>query len=291
MAQTEFAVWGPQGCRASVSVTFDNLGEACDINMGRWSASSPVGSHFTATRVLPQLLEDIDGLSITYFIESVNAQLYPDQMKALQAAGHEIGWHTWGHENWGRLPLTQKRTNLAQSLAALRTIGISPVGFRPPGGVADAPSLVLLREHGFTYCSPAASDPRVRVDEGLSILPFAWRHVDAYLIDPDLNEFRVAHGDRASPASADEWDRILNDGFDCALAARQHLTVIFHPYLFGADERLRQVMRRFLARLKAHDDVWLAPCCQVAEWVAPRISNSMAVDSTPLVQTPGGITN
>src|SRR5258706_7084923 len=141
MAQTELTAWGPQLRRASVSVTFDNLGEACDINMGRWPASSPVGSHFTATRVLPQLLEDIDGFSITYFIESVNAQLYPEQMKALQAAGHEIGWHTWGHENWGRLPFAQKRANLAQSVAALQAIGISPVGFRPPGGVADAPSL------------------------------------------------------------------------------------------------------------------------------------------------------
>jgi len=276
MAQTELAAWGPQGRRASVSVTFDNLGEACDINMGRWPASSLVGSHFTATRVLPQLLEDTDGLVITYFIESVNAQLYPDQMKALQDAGHEIGWHTWGHENWGRLPLAEKRTNLAQSLAALRAIGISPVGFRPPGGVADAPSLALLKDHGFTYCSPVANDTRIRLEEGLAILPFAWRHVDAYLIDPDLNDFRVTHGDRASPASADEWDRILNEGFDASLAAGKHLTVIFHPYLFGADERLWQVMRRFLARLKAHDDVWLAPCSEVAEWVAPRLSKQVA---------------
>jgi hypothetical protein len=36
MEQTEITTWGPQGRRASVSVTFDNLGEACDINMGRW---------------------------------------------------------------------------------------------------------------------------------------------------------------------------------------------------------------------------------------------------------------
>ncbi len=48
MEQTEITTWGPQGRRASVSVTFDNLGEACDINMGRWPAGSPVGSHFTA---------------------------------------------------------------------------------------------------------------------------------------------------------------------------------------------------------------------------------------------------
>jgi peptidoglycan/xylan/chitin deacetylase (PgdA/CDA1 family) len=282
MEQTEITTWGPQGRRASVSVTFDNLGEACDMNMGRWPAGSPVGSHFTANRVLLQLLEDVDGLSTTYFIESENARLYPDQMKSLQAAGHEIGWHTWKHENWGRLSLAQKRTNLAQSLAALRDINIPPVGFRPPGGVADAPSLALLKEHGFTYCSPVASDSSVRFEEGLTILPFAWRNVDAYLIDPDLNDFRVVHGDRASPSSAEEWEQILNDGFDATLAGREHLTVICHPYLFRADARLRQVMRRFIAKIKGHDDVWLAPCCQVVEWVAPRLTNRLAVDSTPL---------
>jgi peptidoglycan-N-acetylglucosamine deacetylase len=282
MALLESAAWGPQRRRACVCVTLDNLGEACDISMGRWPADSAIGGHFTATHVLPKLLEELDGLSITYFIESVNAERYPEQIKALQAAGHEIGWHTWGHENWGRLPLEQKRSNLAQSLAALRKIDVMPVGFRPPGGVADAPSLALLREHGFTYCSPVAGNAGVRLEEGLTILPFAWRHVDAYLIDPDLGDFRVAQGDRASPACADEWDRILNDGFDAALAGGEQLTVIFHPYLFGADENLWQVMHRFLARLKRNDDVWLTSCSELADWVAPRLADRTIADSTPL---------
>jgi hypothetical protein len=143
---------------------------------------------------------------------------------------------------------------------------ISPVGFRPSGGVVDGPSLALLKEQRFTYCSPVASDSSVRFKEEPTIIPFAWRHVDTYLIAPDLNHFRVAHGNRTSPVSAEEWEQILKDGFDATLAGREHVTVIFHPYLFGADERLWQVMRRFLARLRAQDDAWLALCSQVAEW-------------------------
>jgi hypothetical protein len=157
MEQTEITTWGPQGCRASVSVTFDNLGEACDINMGRRRANSPVGSHVTARRVLAQLIEDVEGLGISYFIESVNVRLYPEQMKSLQAAEHEIGWHTWHHENWGRLSHARKRSNLAHILAALRNINISPVGFRPPGGVTDPPSLTLLKEHGFKRATTSGS--------------------------------------------------------------------------------------------------------------------------------------
>jgi hypothetical protein len=77
----------------------------------------------------------------------------------------------------------------------------------------------------------------------------------------------------ARPATAAEWERILNDGFDAALASGEQLTVIFHPYLFGADERLRQVMRRFLVRIKAHNEVWLATCSELAEWVASSAAN------------------
>ncbi|REG51036.1 peptidoglycan/xylan/chitin deacetylase (PgdA/CDA1 family) [Paraburkholderia sp. BL6669N2] len=273
MALFESRAWGPQRRRACVCVTFDNLGEACDINMGRWPAANAVGRHFTATHVLPKLLEDLDGLRITYFIESVNALRYPEQMRAVKSAGHEVGWHTWGHENWSRMSLDEKRSNLEKSLAMLRTIDIFPVGFRPPGGLADAPSMALLRQHGFTYCSPVSSDPSVHLEEELTVLPFAWRYVDAYLIDPDLGDFRVAHGDMARPATATEWERILNDGFDAAHANGEQLTVIFHPYLFGADERLWQVMRRFLVRLKARDDVWLATCSELAEWVASSVAN------------------
>jgi len=279
MNKTGFFARGPAGKRASVSVSFDNLGEACDINMGRWSAADAVGYHYTATRVLPQLLAEIDGLRVTYFIEAVNVERYPAQLRALRDAGHEIGLHAWGHESWGRLTLDEQRSNLETSVAALRSIDVHPTGFRPPGGAIDADSLALLREHGFAYCSPASSDTQIRLQEGMVILPFAWRHVDAYLIDPDLAEFRAANGDRRTPVSADEWEQTVNHAFDEAVSAGQHLTVIFHPYLFGADERLWQVLSRFLRRVRASDDVWLASCREVAAWAKPLLSGTTAAAS------------
>jgi peptidoglycan/xylan/chitin deacetylase (PgdA/CDA1 family) len=280
MKETGFLVWGPASKRASLSVSFDNLGEACDINMGRWPAANPVGHHYTATRVLPRLLAELDGLRTSYFIEAVNAERYPAQLRALSDAGHEIGLHSWGHENWGRLTPDEQSLNLETSVAALRSIDIDPTGFRPPGGAIDADSLALLHANGFTYCSPVSGgDTQIRLQQGMVVLPFAWRHVDAYLIDPDLAEFRAANGDRDTPASADEWEQTVNHAFDEAVSAGQHLTVIFHPYLFGADERLWQVLSRFLRRVRASDDVWLASCREVAEWAKPFLSGTAATAS------------
>ena len=265
MSEFEREPWLPQGKRVSVSVTLDNLGEACDINMGRWPADARIGQHYTAVRVLPRLLDELEGVPFTYFVEAVNAERYPAQLQALRDAGPEVALHSWGHENWGRLTPDERRANLAKSVAALRSIGIEVSGFRPPGGAMDGGSLDLLRENGFTYCSPVSGDSRVRVERGLTVLPFAWRHVDAYLIDPDLAAFRVSNGDPSAPATADEWSRVVNGAFDEALRDGRHLTVIFHPYVFGAHERLWAVFTGFVRRLKAHDDVWIATCREVAE--------------------------
>jgi peptidoglycan/xylan/chitin deacetylase (PgdA/CDA1 family) len=265
MNETDRDMWLPQGKRVSVSVTLDNLGEAGDISLGRWPADAPIGEHYTSLRVLPRLLEAFEGVSFTYYVEAVNAERYPSQLHALRDAGHDVALHSWAHEHWGRLSPEEQRGNLAKSISALSSIGMKVDGFRPPGGAMNAASLELLRENGFTHCSPVSDDRRVRTEHGLTVLPFAWRHVDAYLIDPDLAAFRVSNGDPAAPATADEWSQIVNGAFDDALRDGRHLTVIFHPYLLGRDEHLWDVFTAFVHRLKARDDVWLASCREVAE--------------------------
>ena len=40
-----------------VSVTFDNLGEAAQLELGMWPADVPQGEHFSVVEVLPRLLE------------------------------------------------------------------------------------------------------------------------------------------------------------------------------------------------------------------------------------------
>ena len=35
--------WGPSGCVAAVSITFDNLGEAVELERGTWPETMPLG--------------------------------------------------------------------------------------------------------------------------------------------------------------------------------------------------------------------------------------------------------
>jgi hypothetical protein len=79
-------------------VTFDNLGEAADLE--------PLGRHSSVRRMLPPILGMLDelGLRATFFVEGLNAELYPEALL-------ELGYHGWRHEHRANLsPSTTCRT-------------------------------------------------------------------------------------------------------------------------------------------------------------------------------------
>ena len=55
---------------ATVSVTFDNLGEAAELERGTWPADRPLGEHFSVREALPRVeLLARAGLRATFFAE------------------------------------------------------------------------------------------------------------------------------------------------------------------------------------------------------------------------------
>ena len=216
--------------RAGTGLSFDNLGEVTALARGEWPTGEPVGHHWSVTRALPRLLALLDevGLRGTFFVEGLNAELYPDALRELDAAGHEVAFHGWRHEPWGGLAPAEERELFERGVAHFDALGLRPVGFRPPGGELTGSTIPLLRELGFTYCSPEGSEVSER--DGIVVLPFRWEHVDAwYYLD----------GFDGPPSAA-----ALRSAMFDALGA-EYATLIFHPFLTGTDERfavLREVL-------------------------------------------------
>ena len=95
-----------------LALSFDNLGEAAEIELGAVAPDDPgVGSHFTATEVLPALLDRLEdaGVSATFFVEGLNTEIYPDRLREIAARGHEVGFHAWRHEEWASFRSTSRR--------------------------------------------------------------------------------------------------------------------------------------------------------------------------------------
>ena len=178
---------------ATVSVTFDNLGEAAELERGTWPEDEPLGRHFSVREALPELLSLLarEDLRATFFVEGLNGQLYPEALQGLRAAGHEVACHGWRHEPWHEV------SDEAERLARARDALGGPIGFRPPGGRLNERTPEILGELGYRYCSPAGS--RAGRLDGIAVLPFRWELIDAYYYVPHFGPLRERNGDPEAP--------------------------------------------------------------------------------------------
>lgn len=242
---------------ATLCLSFDNLGEAAEIELGAAPAGESRAAHATVTEALPAILETLGAreLRATFFVEGLNAELYPEALREIDARGHEVAYHAWRHEQWGELPAADQADNLARGLAAFKGLGLAVSGMRPPGGGLGEGGLEVLQDAGLRHCSPAGEG--AGVEDGIVVLPFDWRHVDASCVLPSLG------GPAREPAEflaflESELERLSRDG--------GFLTIILHPFMlewFGA-ERLGGLLDR-VAEANAEGNLWAARCDEVAE--------------------------
>jgi peptidoglycan/xylan/chitin deacetylase (PgdA/CDA1 family) len=213
-----------------VSVTFDNLGEAAQLELGMWPADVPQGQHFTVVEVLPRLLDLLakHGVAATFFVEGLNAEMYPEALHTIVAAGHELAVHAWRHEEWAGLDASSEIALLERATGAMRSFGIEPRGFRPPGGGLTERTLALLGEHGYRYVSPAGE--REGLLDGLAVLPFRWPLVDAYFYLPQFASLRERFGDGSDPRTPEEMREEMITALRRHSEGEGHLALLFHPF-------------------------------------------------------------
>jgi peptidoglycan/xylan/chitin deacetylase (PgdA/CDA1 family) len=262
----------PEGRAAAVSLTFDNLGEAAEIELGLRGADEPRGGHWSVVSALPVVLEELAdaGLPATFFVEGVNAEIYPDALTRIAGAGQEVAFHAFCHEEWGRLSAAEEAANLDRGLGALRGLGLEVQGFRPPGGLLGSETVALLRERGVRYCSPAGSGPGL-VD-GVALLPFAWPAVDVFHVLPQFAALRAHVGGggagAAEPGGPEAVRAALLAAVDRALADGGPAVLVLHTWMAeGERDALRDVLARCAAGA-ADGELWVARCDAVAAWIA-----------------------
>jgi peptidoglycan/xylan/chitin deacetylase (PgdA/CDA1 family) len=210
-----------------VRLTFDNLGEVADLERGKWPADAPLGRHASVTRTLPRILDLLreHDVRATFFVEGLNAELYPDALRSIAEAGHEVAYHGWQHERWSELSPEDERVSLERGVAALDALGLRPLGFRPPGGRLTSASPRLLRELGFEYVSPQEGETA----GGLEVRPFHWPLVDALYYLPHFADLRERYlGTRREQPP---------ERLRAAIAAAGDEIVVFHPFLLGEDDQ------------------------------------------------------
>jgi len=104
--------------------------------------------------VTPRLLELLarHGVSATFFVTGARAERYPEIMRAILAAGHTVGNHSYSHFPFLMLKgRTTLRREVASAQSVFLKLGIVPLAFRPPVGITNSRLWRVLLENGM-FC-------------------------------------------------------------------------------------------------------------------------------------------
>jgi peptidoglycan-N-acetylglucosamine deacetylase len=269
--------------RATVCLTFDF--DAISLWIGPYRATSPSmisRGEFGVIGVERILrLLDREGLPGTFFITGHTADTYPDSVKAIVRAGHEVGHHGYLHENPVQLDREQERDVLERGFAALeRAAGVRPVGYRSPAWDNSENTIELLREFGFRYESSLMGkdyEPYwcrvgdvVRKDGpyefgreiDLVEIPVSWILDDFPHFEYVRLENRLSPG-LSAPSKVEE---IWRDDFDFMYREIDGgvLTLTMHPQVIGRGHRML-MLERLIAYYRGHESVQFRTLAQVAE--------------------------
>ena len=100
------------------------------------------------TEKLLALLEK-HGVKATFFIIGENAAENPEPVRAIAAAGHEIGNHTYTHAHLNKLSAERVKEEIEKTEKILTELaGTRPHLFRPPGGLTSPGADRLIEEAG-----------------------------------------------------------------------------------------------------------------------------------------------
>lgn len=125
-------VWSCDSDRRLVALTFDDGPDR------RWT---------------PLVLETLGrhGMKATFFVVGEAATRYPDLVRRASAAGHEIGNHTWSHDDLLSCDIEDARPGISRTQEVVADlVGAPPRVFRPPWGRLNPSCLYLVNSLGMT---------------------------------------------------------------------------------------------------------------------------------------------
>ncbi len=99
-----------------------------------------------------QILEILKkhGVRVTFFMTGGWVESYPDDVKAILAAGHDLGNHSENHKNMSQLSDAEKKEELMKVHEKVRTLtGYEMFLFRPPYGDYDNAVVNVAKGNGY----------------------------------------------------------------------------------------------------------------------------------------------
>jgi peptidoglycan/xylan/chitin deacetylase (PgdA/CDA1 family) len=247
---------GPAGRSGPIPValTFDVDAESGWLAEGeafRTRLSTLSEGRYGVARGLPRILALLHelGLPATFYVPGLTAELHPEVVPALLAAGHEIGHHGYSHRSPDQMSAQEQEEDLDRGAEVLRALtGVYPAGYRSPSWEMTPVTFRLLCECGFAYDSSMMGDDRPYIEEHdgyrLLELPVHWT-----LDDWPFFAWSGYHqgGCLTSPGV---WGADWYAEYEAARDEARPITFTMHPEVIGRPTRLA-ALRGLLVKIQA----------------------------------------
>lgn len=259
----------PDGAQCAVALSFDSDHETNELRDGGKSIGRMSWGQYGSRVGVPRLAKLLARHSVraSFYVPAVSALLYPDEQRALSAAGHEIAIHGWIHELNSTLPRAAELDLMRRSADTLESItGIRPVGMRTPSWDFSPHTLAIVKEIGLQYDSSLMADEdcyELLLDgepTGVVEIPVEWIRDDAVYFW--MNRFQAQ---RPYTPPNGVFD-IFRREFDAAYDEGGLFQLTCHPHVIAYRSRI-WIIDELIRHAKSRGKVWFATHAQVAAWV------------------------
>ncbi|MCD6356571.1 MAG: polysaccharide deacetylase, partial [Anaerolineaceae bacterium] len=265
----------PNNAQCTVLLTFDFDGELMWNSYPQTPAYKQRGQ-YGANVGIPRILKLLKEHKIpaTFFWPGANAESYPDLLKEVYSAGHDIGHHGYLHEKVGQIKEGKEKEIMQKGMDAIeKVLGITPKGYRSPAWDLTNASLALFKDFDLLYDSSLMGndfDPyMVNILEkktNVVELPISWE-----LDDAPYCQF-LFHPYRSGLAAPSRMFEIWSAEFKGAYKQGGVITFTMHPQIIGRVHRLN-MLDKLINYMKSFPGVWFATCTEASLVIRDELGN------------------
>ena len=261
----------PNGARVAVALSFDVDTELVWLaDDGAESPSTMSRGEYGARAGLPRVLALLakHDIPASFFVPAMSMEIHPGIVPAIKTdPRHEIGFHSYAHENPLALSPADERAAYENGLALfVKHVGARPAGFRSAAWDLTPATIGIVEALGFDYDSSLMADDRpyrlVQDAKASSLveLPVEW------ILD-DWPYFQLDWADgRDGMRNPDDVLAIWQGEFDGAYEEGTLFLLTMHPQVVGHRYRMR-MLDELVTYMKSKPGVWFATHAEIAAYV------------------------
>jgi peptidoglycan/xylan/chitin deacetylase (PgdA/CDA1 family) len=258
----------PTGVRLPVLLTFEHQsGEGAPLLPGDRPNYMVGGAmQYGARRGIWNVLEMLDrlGVKATFLVCGGTAEKYPDAVRAAHAAGHEIAGMSYGFDRVRTMSPEREQGVVRRTAKVLADVcGAQIKGWRCPDYRVSPQTLDILSDEGFVWDSSLLNDDLPCwfdcTGGRLVEIPFTTSTADKTFVG-------YPYPMRGGPDGlANVWEYEFDVLYRESAHAPRFMILSIQTWATGRPANLR-TLRRFIERIKEHNDVSFVRCGELAGW-------------------------